>query len=290
MGDGSVRDVIHWPEIVVAGRLPQGARGKPDPLPLLRPLVRQGRRRVLARRARAMRRPMPMHGFARQGEFRATRVDAGGFEAVFVPGDEARASYPFRIRVPGRLPLLRVRAHVQPHAREPRGRAAAVERGAPLLLQAPLERGVDARRLPDPDPGRRRACARTPAGQLVAGPRLAPNERMDNPALIDTFHTALSGPEAVFGEKGPPGRRDDPPRGRRPSRPRAPPSSPGPRRDDSPFYCVEPWMGPAERARAQDRPAPRPPGRPGDLHGERRRGIGLRLPAFPLRSKTPRIP
>ena len=33
---------------------------------------------------------MPTHGVARQGEFRTTRIDAGGFEALFVPDDEAR--------------------------------------------------------------------------------------------------------------------------------------------------------------------------------------------------------
>src|SRR5208282_3530597 len=43
------------------------------------------------------------------------------------------------------------------------------------------------------------------SGQLVPGPRLAEVEPMDNPALIDTFHTGLMGPEAVFGERGLPG-------------------------------------------------------------------------------------
>ena len=68
-----------------------------------------------------------------------------------------------------------------------------------------------------------------------------------NPALIDTFHTALKGTEVVFGEKDRPGAvtvklGTD--------------SVPAPENcfvtwtlaDDSPFYCVEPWMGPPNAA------------------------------------------
>jgi galactose mutarotase-like enzyme len=67
---------------------------------------------------------------------------------------------------------------------------------------------------------------------------------MDNAALIDTFHTALTSPDAVFGEKGQPGdvtvRLGD--------GDAAPPGATfvtWTQADESPFYCVEPWMGPA---------------------------------------------
>jgi galactose mutarotase-like enzyme len=67
---------------------------------------------------------------------------------------------------------------------------------------------------------------------------------MGNAALIDTFHTHLRSNEAVFGEK----ERGGDVRVRL-----GPDKVPPPDAvfvtwtlaDDSPFYCVEPWMGPA---------------------------------------------
>jgi galactose mutarotase-like enzyme len=81
-------------------------------------------------------------------------------------------------------------------------------------------------------------------GHLVTGPALQLEENLANPDLLDTFHTSLRSNEVVFGEKGRPGDVivrvgiDPTP---------APDStfvtwSLAP---DSPFYCVEPWMGPA---------------------------------------------
>ncbi len=39
MGDGSVRDVIHWPEIASLGEFHKASGRQPDPLPLLRALL-----------------------------------------------------------------------------------------------------------------------------------------------------------------------------------------------------------------------------------------------------------
>ena len=67
---------------------------------------------------------------------------------------------------------------------------------------------------------------------------------MDDPALVDTFHTALRSPEAVFGEKGQPG--DVVVRlGSEAAVPAGAAFVTWTQADDSPFYCVEPWMGPA---------------------------------------------
>ncbi len=81
------------------------------------------------------------------------------------------------------------------------------------------------------------------SGQLVPGPRLPQEVKMDNPALVDTLHTELTGPEAVFGERGHPGDvaihlgpDSVPPQGAT--------FVTWTQADDSPFYCVEPWMGP----------------------------------------------
>ena len=92
-----------------------------------------------------------------------------------------------------------------------------------------------------------RYTARDAAGQLVPGPVLNPEESIENPALIDTFHTALRSNEVVFGEKGRPGDVTI-----RLGTERVPPPNATlvtwTLDAESPFYCVEPWMGPANAA------------------------------------------
>ncbi len=242
MGDGSVRDVIHWPEIASLDEFHKARGGNPILFPFCARSFDRGEPGFW-RDARGIRRPMPMHGFARQGDFRATRVDAGGFEAVLVPGDEAKMSYPFQyeFRVAYRFtPFgLTCSLTLENLGDEPLPWSA----GHHFYFKLPWSEG-SARGdylISIPAEARLRQDA---AGQLVAGPRLGAFERMDNPALIDALHTALRSPEAVFGEKGQPGDvtvrlGSDP----------VPASGSTyvtwTQADDSPFYCVEPWMGPA---------------------------------------------
>jgi galactose mutarotase-like enzyme len=242
MGDGSVRDVIHWPEIASLDEFTKARGGNPILFPFCARTFDRGENGFW-RDAHGIRRPMPMHGFARQGEFRTTRVDATGFEAVLVPGDEAKMSYPFKyeFRVVYRFSPFGLTCNLvlENLGDEPLPWCA----GHHFYFKVPWSEGS----------ARGDYLIRIPAdirlrqdaeGKLVAGPKLAEHERMDNPALIDTFHTALRGPDAVFGEKGHPGDvtvtlgADTVP---------ATGSTfvTWTQANDSPFYCVEPWMGPA---------------------------------------------
>jgi galactose mutarotase-like enzyme len=242
MADGSVRDVIHWPELPSMEGFTKARGGNPILFPFCARSFDRGDAGFW-RDVKGVRRPMPMHGFARQGEFRATRVDEGGFEAVFVPGDEAKASYPFKYEF------------VVTYRFSPFGLACSLtlenlgddplpwSAGHHFYFRLQWSEGATRGDYLISIPAQKR-LRQDATGRLVAGPRLAPAERMDNLELIDTFHTSLTGPEAVFGEKGLPGDvtvrlGDD----------ELPP--PGAtfvtwtEADNSPFYCVEPWMGPA---------------------------------------------
>ncbi len=242
MGDGSVRDVILWPELKSLDGFHKARGGNPILFPFCARSYDRGELGFW-RDAKGVRRPMPTHGVARQGDFRATRVDAGGFEAVFHPGDEARECYPFayEFRVEYRFAALGLTCtlSLENLGDEPLPWSA----GHHFYFAVPW--GEGARRadysLRIPAGQRLRQDA---SGQLVAGPALGQVEPMDNPALIDTFHTGLRGPEAVFGERGHPGDvvvtlgSDG-----------APAAGSAfvtwTQSEDSPFYCVEPWMGPA---------------------------------------------
>ena len=242
MGDGSVRDVIHWPEVASIADFAKARGGNPILFPFCGRTFDRGEIGFW-RDGRGARRAMPMHGLARQGEFRAVRVDDGGFEAVFVPGDEAKASYPFayEFRVGYRFSAfgLTCTLSLENLGDEPLPWSAGHHFYFTLPWSEGSVRGDYLIRIAAGERLRQDA-----AGKLVAGPALGAVERMDNPELIDAFHTALRSPEVVFGEKGQPG--DVAVRlGSEAAAPAGAAFVTWTQADDSPFYCVEPWMGPA---------------------------------------------
>jgi galactose mutarotase-like enzyme len=242
MADGSVRDVIHWPEISSLAEFHKARGGNPILFPFCGRSFDRGDVGFW-RDAQGVRRPMPVHGLARQGVFGATIVDPGGFETVFVPGVEATACYPFQyeFRVGYRFTAfgLTCKLMLENLGDEPLPWCAGHHFYFKLPWSEGSARGDYLIRIPAD-----LRLRQDPAGHLVAGPQLAPFERMDNPELIDTFHTELRSPEVVFGEEGQPG--DVAIRlGTEPLPPAGATIVTWTQDDDSPFYCVEPWMGPA---------------------------------------------
>jgi galactose mutarotase-like enzyme len=245
LGDGSVRDVLYWPENADFNDIAKVRGGNPVLFPFNGRSFDQGEI-FFWRAADGVRRPIPIHGIARQGEFKVTRLDPRGFAAQFIPGDEARASYPFDYEF------------TVTYRFEPFG--LSCEYALTNLGSGPLpwsaghhfyftlpwnegtKRGDYVIRIPA-----RKQLRQEAKGNLVPGPKLEPQENLSNQALIDTFHTHLRSNEVVFGEKGRAGDvhlrlgTDDVP----------PPDATfvtWTLADDSPFYCVEPWMGPANAA------------------------------------------
>jgi galactose mutarotase-like enzyme len=241
LGDGSVRDVIHWPELTSLAEFTKARGGNPVLFPFCARTFDKGDVGFW-RDAAGVRRPMPMHGLARQGEFRTLRADASGFEAAFVPGEEAKASYPFQyeFRVEYRFAALGLtcRLTLENLGEEPIPWSSGHHFYFKLPWNEGAARGDYLLRIPAREHLRQDA-----AGRLVPGPVLRADERMDNPDLVDTIHTALTGSEAVFGERGHPGDvsvrfsdGDLPPAGSA--------FVTWTEAENSPFYCVEPWMGP----------------------------------------------
>ena len=241
LGDGSVRDVLYWPELTTLDDFAKVRGGNPILFPFNGRSFDRGDI-YFWRDPAGVRRPMPIHGIARQSEFKLVQADPHGFTAQLVPGDEVRAAYPFKCEF------------------------TVVYRFAPLGLVCELMlRNLDAQPIPwsaghhfyftvpwAEGQTRGDCTIRIPAGQrlrqdaagkLIPGPVLAVEENLTNPDLIDTIHTALRGNAAVFGEKGRPGDVAV----RLGTEPVPPPDATfvtWTAADDSPFYCVEPWMGP----------------------------------------------
>ncbi|MDB6168121.1 MAG: aldose epimerase [Verrucomicrobia bacterium] len=242
LGDGTVRDVLYWPELKTLDDLYKVRGGNPILFPFNARTYDRGEIQFW-RDAAGVRRPMPMHGLARQGDFKLTRLDAGGFSAQFVPGAEARAAYPFdyeftvtyRFEPFGLVCELTLRNL----GREPLPWSA----GHHFYFTVPWSEGASRGDYLIRIPAAKRARQDFTTGQLLPGPALHADENLANPALIDTIHLGLRSNTIVFGEKGRAGDIS-----LRLGHAKVPPPDAAivtwSGSDDAPYYCVEPWMGP----------------------------------------------
>lgn len=241
LGDGSVRDILYWPEDANFDDFAKVRGGNPILFPFNARVFDRGDIHYW-RADDDVRRAMPMHGLARQGEFKVTRLDARGFVAVFVPNDEARQCYPYQYEFTvtyrfeatglmcelaltnlGRVPLPWSAGH---HFYFTVPWVEGTTRGD-YLIRIPANKRL----------------RQDSTGALIAGPTLQTDENLANPALIDALHMGLRDSEVRFGEKDRTGDiiiqlgTEKIPHANATfvTWTLAP---------DSPFYCVEPWMGP----------------------------------------------
>jgi galactose mutarotase-like enzyme len=246
LGDGSVRDVLYWPENADFGEIAKVRGGNPILFPFNGRCFDRGEI-FFWRAADGVKRAIPIHGIARQGEFKVTRIDERGFVALFVPGEEARAAYPFdyEFTVTYRFESFGLTCEF---ALNNLGQTSLPwSAGHHFYFTLPWSEGTKRGDYAIRIPGTKRLKQDPANGQLTPGPLLQAEENLSNPALIDTFHTALRSNEVVFGEKGKPGDVHV-----RLGTAKVPPPDATfvtwTLADDSPFYCVEPWMGPANAA------------------------------------------
>ena len=241
LGDGSTRDILYWPEDANFAEFHKVRGGNPILFPFNARTFDAGEL-AFWRDPAGVRRPMPMHGFARQGDFKVTRLDARGFTAQLIPGDEARAAYPFNYEFTVAYRFSELGLACELTLRNLDTQPLPWSAGHHFYFTAPWSEGSTradyAIRIPASRTHRQDA-----AGKLIPGPALKPEERLDNPALVDTFHLGLKSNAVSFGPVNGPGSVTV-----RNGTAAVPPAeatfvtwtlSP-----ESPFYCVEPWMGP----------------------------------------------
>lgn len=242
LGDGSVRDVIHWPELSTLTDFHKVRGGNPLLFPFSGRCFDQGEI-FFWRTPDGKRLPMPIHGIARQSEFKVTRLDARGFAALLIPNDETRASYPFDYEFTVTYlfePLgLSCEFTLKNLGTQPIPWSAGHHFYFTLPWTEGRQRGDYAIRIPA---GRTQKQDQT-NGAVLPGPALQPEEPLTNPALIDTIHTNLRSNKVVFGPKNEAGEVAV-----RLGTNQVPPPEAAfvtwTFSDDAPFYCVEPWMGP----------------------------------------------
>lgn len=242
-GDETLREVVYWPELKSESEFVKARGGNPILFPFAGRCFDDGEIQFW-RNASGTRLPMPMHGFARQGKFEITRIDDRGFAAQLVPDAEARAAYPYdyEFTVTYRFePLaLYCELNLRNLGKVPIPWAAGHHFYFSVPWREGLKRGDYAIRIPATKTYRQDFSK----GQLIPGPALQLQESLDNRLLVDTFHTGLRNNTVIFGPKSIPGEVAV-----KIGTSKVPPAenifvtwAP----DDSvPYYCVEPWMAPA---------------------------------------------
>lgn len=245
LGDGSVRDVIHWPEVATFDGFHSVRGGNPILFPFSARTFDRGDIHFW-RDPEGVRRPMPMHGFARHGRFDLVRADAAGFAAVLRPDAAAREAYPYDYEFtviyrfsPAALTCEFVLKNLDT-------RPIPWSAGHHFYFQVPWEpgRGRGDYRLSVPATRRLRQDKQ---GQLVPGAALAATESLAHPDWIDTLHLGLSSPTAVLAPAG--GGRSGAISVTLGVDKKAAPAPDATivtwsQTPESPFFCIEPWMGP----------------------------------------------
>lgn len=241
-GDGSVREVIHWPELPVdPTELAKIRGGNPILFPFCGRVFADGTKHAWLD-PKGVRRPMPMHGFARQGRFKVAEIHESGFDAVLEPDAAAQEAYPFEyeFKVCYRFAALRLACEfvLTNLGSEPIPWSA----GHHFYFAVPW---TDLHRRQDYTLHLKAArTARQDAqGALVEGPSLPGSPSLANPELLDAIHLQLREQDCSFG----PADESEQVTVRIGTR-----AKPAPdlafvtwtESETSPFYCVEPWMGP----------------------------------------------
>ena len=241
LGDGSVRDIIYWPELKTLDDFHKVRGGNPILFPFNARTFDKGEIGFW-RDPSGERRPMPMHGFARHSECNITRMDARGFSVMIVPDEAAKAVYPFNYEFTVSYRFSPLGLTCEFTLKNLDTQPIPWSAGHHFYFTIPWGEGLTradyAIRIPSTKTLRQDA-----AGQLIAGPALKPEEPLSNVALVDTFHLGLKSNTIIFGQPNTPGHV---------AVKNGAAAVPSPETTfvtwtpdaQAPYYCVEPWMGP----------------------------------------------
>ncbi|AWT60799.1 MAG: Protein LacX, plasmid [Candidatus Moanabacter tarae] len=92
--DGSTRDIVYWPETHDLTKFGEIRGGNPILFPFCGRTFANGK--IGFWEFEGVRRPMPMHGFVREGTFAIDEIDEGGFTANFIPAETDQSAYDFK--------------------------------------------------------------------------------------------------------------------------------------------------------------------------------------------------
>lgn len=243
MSDGSVRDVIHWPELADYNNFSKVRGGNPILFPFAARTFNQGTIGEWKDQEGVVR-PMPMYGFARAGAFEMVDADDSGFTAELKPTEADRKAYPFNYRFTVRYVFEPVSFKVYLRLDNLGDSPILWSAGHHFYFTLPWHEGLtrDDYRFEIPA---KKCFTHAPDGSLQPVAKgWETNNSFGDSENIDRIYTRLKGDTVKFGPNG--GEEDI---GIRILSEDSTYSTWNAfviwtERPDSPFFCVEPWMGP----------------------------------------------
>lgn len=239
MSDGSVRDIIHWPEQNESENFDQTHGGIPILFPFAGKCYDAGNEDHWRFGQNTF--PMPVHGFARSSDFRIRSMDQHGFEVELEPTEEIKACYPFDFTFTVIFHFLELSLQIS-LVLENEGRDAIPwSAGLHPYFQVPWRKDlnlkdhqltIDAKQVYQYQTG----------GIMKKIPRTKDKSTLEDPNLINQVHYELKKPTAEISLLN----QEEPVRISEVGG-----SDNGSRltfvtwsQDNAPYYCIEPWMSP----------------------------------------------
>ncbi|MBC2606366.1 aldose epimerase [Pelagicoccus albus] len=239
--DGTFRDIIHWPDIDSIDKLVKARGGNPILFPFSARTFSKGEiQKWVAPSGETL--PMPMHGFARQGKFEITRIDQTGFAASLLPDSIAKEAYPFEYdfevvyRFHAREMSVELRLTNQGKISIP------WSAGHHFYFTIPWIDGTSREDYKLKIPAKK-AVRQDAKGSLSPVKGIKKIDKISNPELVDRIHYQLTSPiiECYC-------TKDDSKLeievGTNPTPNSGYALVTWTETDESPFFCIEPWMGP----------------------------------------------
>lgn len=243
MGDGSYRDVIHWPEDADLSNFAKVRGGNPILFPFSARTYHKGQIGQWKDQSGEVR-PMPMHGFSRDGEFEITTVDDNGFTAELKQTEASRTAYPFDYRFTVRYVFEQVSFKVYLQLDNLGDTPILWSAGHHFYFTLPWHKELSRKDYRFEIPAKK-CFTQAPDGSLQPVAKgWEKNCSFGDPENSDRIYTRLKGDTARFGPNG--GEEDIGIRFLNDSETHSTWNSfvVWTEKPDSPFYCVEPWMGP----------------------------------------------
>ncbi len=240
MGDGSVRDVIHWPENNANPLLQEVHGGIPILFPFAGACLHEGKENHW-RCPDGVVRQMPMHGFARDSEFVVRSIDKAGFEVELAQRQSDREFYPFEYTFTVIYHFLELSLQIS-LILENEGRTPIPwSAGLHPYFQVPWRKGLG-RKEHQLSIGAKKVFKYQKGGLMTKKASVPSPAGLDNADLINAVHYELDRPTAEIsllnGEEtirisevggAEAGSRT---------------SFVSWSKEDASYYCVEPWMSP----------------------------------------------
>lgn len=239
--DGSLREVLHWPEVDSLADIARLRGGNPILFPFNARTFDQGEIHFW-RDTAGQRRPMPMHGIARQGRFEVRRLHDAGFTAVLVPGPSEAEAYPYKYEFAVSYRFGPTSLAVELSLRNVDRMPIPWSAGHHFYFKLPWHEGLRREDYAIQLPAGK-AVRQGKDGLLTSAETYATTSSFAAPDLVDRIHYALQSNVVRFG----PAAGGDAIAMRIGTTPVPPDwatvvtwSADA----SEPYYCVEPWMGP----------------------------------------------